>query len=478
MSHHLPASHLSSTPRPTPGPSHVRTIWDGEADVDPASLRPPPEPEPEPEPSRWTKNAAFGPSGDPRRVTGLDAARGMALLGMVAVHTLPAYNEVTDGPTLVWSLFAGHAAVLFGVLAGITVAILTGGTTPHHGRALRRSRVSLTMRAVAILTLGLALSELDPAIYNILPFYGLLFLLAVPLTRLRIRGLLVCATLCATVGPVLIFLTSRWNGYTALDNPGFSTFITMPTDTVLTLLVGGAYPVVTWMSYICLGMAVGRMNLRWLVTQIRLLVYGGITAALGYGISAYLIDYAGGFARLYELTGGMDADDIQAVLDYGPEGHLPTDTWWWLTTSGPHSNTFFAVAASGGLALLTIGAFLLITRTLNDLCTPLIATGSMTLTLYTTHLLFLTALGDNVEEHSSMYFLVQVVVILLFATAWSLARGRGPLEEVLTRLSRGCGQLLVPVKNTGGDRSDSDDSARTAQERHSHTTVRPENEVS
>ncbi|WP_145941329.1 heparan-alpha-glucosaminide N-acetyltransferase domain-containing protein [Corynebacterium glyciniphilum] len=440
---------LPSSSRPAPGPSHVRSIWDGESSIDPGSLRPRPEPEPDPQPSRWTKNAAFGPSGDPRRITGLDAARGFALLGMVAVHTLPAYNDVTDEPTLVWSLFAGHAAVLFGVLAGITVAILTGGATPHHGRELRRSRTSLVTRAVLILVLGLALNQLDPAVYNILPFYGLLFLLAVPLTRLRIRGLLTAAVFFALAGPALIFLGSQWNGYTTLDNPSVTNLVAMPTDTLLTLLVGGAYPVVTWMTYICLGMAVGRMRLRWLVTQIRLLVYGGLTAAVGYGISAYLIDYAGGFSRLYELTPGLDADDIQDILDYGPEGQLPTDTWWWLTTAGPHSNTSFAVIASAGLALLTVGAFLVITRTLNDLCTPLIAIGSMTLTLYTAHLLFLTYIGDSVEDHSSLYFLVQVVTILLFATAWSLARGRGPLEDIVTRTCRTVGRVVVPDRSPG-----------------------------
>lgn len=436
--------------RPQPGPSEVRSIWDGETDVNPASFTPPPEPEPEHTPARWTKNAAFGPVTRPGRITGLDAARGFALLGMVAVHTLPAYNGVTDGPTIVWTLFAGHAAVLFGVLAGITIAILTGGGTPHTGQTLRRSRASLTVRALLILALGLGLSEFDPAVYNILPFYGMLFLLAVPLASLRFRGLVAGAVVFVAgavvfvaAGPVLIFLTNQWNGYTALDNPSFSSLVAMPTDTMITLLVGGAYPAVTWMAYICLGMAIGRLNLRWLVTQVRLMVCGGVLTAVGFGASAWLVDYAGGFSRLYTLTDGLDTEDIQEILTYGPEGHLPTDTWWWLTVPGPHTNTPFSIIASAGLAVFVTASFLVVTRLLKYSFSPLIAAGAMTLTLYTLHVAFLTYLGDDVVLHSSMFFVIQVVAILLFATAWSLARGRGPLEELVTTLSTAGGRLLV-----------------------------------
>lgn len=430
--------------RPTPGPASIRPIWDGDADVNPASFTPPPEPEPQYTPSRWTKNAAFGPLTRPERLTGLDAARGFALLGMVAVHTLPAYNESTDGPTIVWTLFAGHAAVLFGVLAGVTIALLTGGKTPHTGRTLRRSKISLSIRALLIFLLGLGLSQFNPEVYNILPFYGLLFLLAVPLVSLRIRGLIASGTLFVVGGPVLIFLTNQWNGYTALDNPSFSSLVAMPTDTAITLFVGGAYPAVTWMTYICLGMAIGRTNLSSSMTQVRLLVCGGVLAAVGLGVSTWLIDYAGGFSRLYQLTAGLDTEDIQEVLTYGPEGHLPTDTWWWLAAPGPHTNTPFSILASAGLAVFVIATFLVITRLLRYSFTPLIAAGSMTLTLYTFHVLYLTYLGENVALHSTMYFVGQVAALLLFATAWSLAHGRGPLEELVTGICRACSRRLVP----------------------------------
>lgn len=430
--------------RPVPGPAAVRPIWDGEEDVDPASLTPPPDPEPGPTPARWTKAAAFGPAGNPRRILGLDAARGFALVGMIAVHTLPAYNATTDEPTLVWRLFAGHAAGLFAVLAGVSIALITGANNPHTGRRLRRDRFSLVTRALLILAVGLALDEFGLPVYDILPYYGLMFLLAVPLTRLRIRWLLVAAALIIAVGPVVIVLVNRWGGYTTTLNPDFSSLTSMPVDTLLTLLVGGTYPAVTWMAYLCLGMAIGRLNLRWLMTQVRLATAGAVTAAAGFLTSTFLVDYVGGFDRLYELTAGYDSDDIQEIIDYGPDEHLPTDTWWWMSIAGPHTNTPLSVIATAGLALLALGAFLIIARVMNDLLVPLIAAGSMTLTLYVSHMLFLLALGDRAGDEPSLWFVVQVIAALVFATAWQLARGRGPLEEIVAQVCRAISRAFVP----------------------------------
>ena len=65
-----------------------------------------------------------------RRVTGVDAARGAALIAMMAIHILPAWNEDFD-PTLTWLLLAGRGAALFALLAGISLAFMSGGTHPR-----------------------------------------------------------------------------------------------------------------------------------------------------------------------------------------------------------------------------------------------------------------------------------------------------------------------------------------------------------
>ncbi|WP_115685634.1 DUF418 domain-containing protein [Corynebacterium senegalense] len=431
--------HIETT-RPAPGPAGVRPIWDGEKAAPPPVYTPPPEPTA----SQWSKDLAFGPARNPKRITGLDAARGCALLGMIAVHVLPPYNEYTGRPTFVWQMVAGHAAALFAVLAGVTVALVTGSNNPYSGRKMRRARVSLAARAVLILLIGLAIDELAFPVYDILPYYGLMFLAAIPLTGARIRTLLAWAAAFIVFGPVAVFFTNARIDYTTTYNPNFTSLFSMPADTLLTLLVGGTYPLVTWMSYLCVGIAIGRLNLRWLLTHVRLIVFGAGLAFLGSFLSTILIDYLGGFAELYYYTDGFEAEDIVDVLDYGPDGHLPTDTLWWLAVNGPHTDTTADLLTSIGLAMFAIGALLVVTRMLNDLLYPLIAAGSMTLTLYVAHLIVYSAFADSVDTYPVTWFFAQVIVAVMFASAWQLARGRGPLEALVSRFCKRAGYVFVP----------------------------------
>ena len=55
--------------------------------------------------------------------------------------------------------------------------------------------------------------------------------------------------------------------------------------------------------------------------------------------------------------------------------------------------------------------------------TPLAAAGSMTLTLYTAHVVFLNSPLDVYDETPA--YLLQVAAALVFALAWSATMGRG-----------------------------------------------------
>ncbi|AKE40264.1 membrane protein [Corynebacterium kutscheri] len=429
--------------RPTPGPSTVRPIWDGETHFVP-KIEVPQVIEPEAPQPKWTKELAFGSKMNPQRITGLDAARGFALFGMIAVHILPAYNQYTNKPTLIWQAFAGHSAGLFAVLAGVTIALLSGANNPYQGQRLRRARASLIVRALLIFVIGLGINQLAVPVFNILPYYGLMFLIAVPLLKLRIRWLLTLSLLIAVCGPILVFFINRWGQYSTMFNPNFSSLISYPTDTLLTLFLGGTYPAGTWMAYICLGMAVGRLNLRWLLTSARLIVGGVGLALVGFATSTFLIDFAGGFRQLYYYTDNYEVSDISDVLTYGPSGHLPTDTWWWLLINGPHTNVPLAIISTAGLALIAIGSFLVIARILSGWIFPLIAAGSMTMTLYTLHLLCLTAFSEQNYSAPMMWFVIQVVFVLIFATGWQIAVGRGPMETFMARSCSRVARLVVP----------------------------------
>ncbi|WP_417367438.1 heparan-alpha-glucosaminide N-acetyltransferase domain-containing protein [Glutamicibacter arilaitensis] len=114
-----------------------------------------------------------------RRLLGVDAARLVAILGMFAAHIFPLYE--TSGipaysPTFTGTFASGRASVLFMVLAGLSLTLLS--------TSLARKRFShpkvysvLVLRALIIAVLGMAIGSINEGIAIILVHYGLLFLL-------------------------------------------------------------------------------------------------------------------------------------------------------------------------------------------------------------------------------------------------------------------------------------------------------------
>ncbi|HEV2798554.1 MAG TPA: heparan-alpha-glucosaminide N-acetyltransferase domain-containing protein, partial [Nocardioides sp.] len=120
------------------------------------------------------------------RLVGLDVARCVALLGMVATHVLDERTASGDLGTAQW-LAGGRASALFAVLAGVSLALMT--REPLHGRPLALRTLGIAGRALLIGALGLLLGTLDTGIAIILTYYAVLFVLGLPFTFLRLRWL-------------------------------------------------------------------------------------------------------------------------------------------------------------------------------------------------------------------------------------------------------------------------------------------------
>ena len=126
----------------------------------------------------------------------------------------------------------------------------------------------------------------------------------------------------------------------------------------------------------------------------------------------------------------------------------------WLAVDGPHTNTPLSIGYSAGVALLILGGALLVSRVWADMLTPLIAAGSMTLTMYTAHLVFITFV--DTKTLPMLWFVIQIGFALLFASIWKMSVGRGPFEGFVARVSKWTAGLLVPGQESPGKhRSDS-----------------------
>jgi uncharacterized membrane protein len=375
--------------------------------------------------------------GQKARLIGIDVTRGLALLGMMAVHVL---IDDAGNPKWVSYIANGHSAATFAVLAGVGLSLTTGRARVPWAKA-GRTAAGLAGRAAAIGAIGLALGCTDGQFaYVILAYYAVLFVLAIPLVLLRTRTLVLVGVAAAVVVPVLSQWVRPALPVPTLDNPSFGYLLTDPLGLLSELLVTGAYPALPWMAYICAGLVVGRLTLSSAKVARRLLIWGVVLGIAAAAAAWLLLGPLGGRAAL-ELAGpGLDSDmNVDDLLTLG--GTTPTTSWWWLATGAPHTGAPLDLLGTIGGAVALLGAMLLLghlagpslRRVISVVTAPLAAAGAMTLTLYTATIVFMNSplnVFDPVES-----YVIQIIVVLLFGLGWRHAVGRGPLETAVTAVA-------------------------------------------
>lgn len=378
---------------------------------------------------------------------GIDAARGFALIGMFAVHLMPVYNEDADRATAAWIVFAGNASALFAVLAGIALAFITGGATPYTGERMRRAKVQIASRALLLGIVAVVLNSIGLPVYNILTYFALIFLLVIPLLQLPRVALIVIGGVMMLVMPVARFLLHLVVGAAGYHpNPTFVEVFTDPLGVLATLSITGVYPALTWCSFMCLGIGIGRFGLQRAGSRLALIVTGAFTYAITMTVSYLVIMRFGGYVAIASAFPGATEAEVDEFVVFGPTGRLPTDGSGWLLSAAPHSNTTFALLTGVGFSLAAIGIFILLTRSWSAILRPLIDAGSMSTTLYVSHLLFMAMVPDTVPGEA--LFAIQALAAVLFANMWKVLSEQGPIEKVTTAAARAVARAVVPVADT------------------------------
>ncbi|WP_369375332.1 heparan-alpha-glucosaminide N-acetyltransferase domain-containing protein [Promicromonospora sp. Populi] len=287
--------------------------------------------------------------GGPGRVAGADIARGIAVLGMFTAHVGVTSADIStlEG----WlSLAHGRSSILFATVAGLSLALVTGGSAPLVGAAMRTARSRILVRAVLLLALVAVLDLLGTRVLLILGFYAAYFVLALPFLRMPPGRLAAMAVIVAVVGPFLVYYGPEALARSGLRAPHDGSGAA--TDFLLT----GHYPALVWMAYVLAGLAVGRCNLRSPALHLGLVAGGFGLAAVSSIVSSSLVAGAG----------GIEAIEGQLALT-SSEYVMPPPTWsdpWpplaGLYLEGPHDDTMFEALGSGGFALGVLGLCLLI----------------------------------------------------------------------------------------------------------------------
>jgi uncharacterized membrane protein len=362
-----------------------------------------------------------------RRIDGVDAARGVALLGMMSVHVFPETGD-DGGTTLAFLLASGRAAALFAVLAGVGVALLTGGRRPLRGRTRARTAVALVVRGLVVGLVGLLLAELETGVAVILAYYAVLFLVAVPLLGLGPRRLAALALAVALGAPFASLALRERLPRTPFDNPTLGTLVGDPLQLLQTITISGYYPVLGWTAYLCAGLAVGRLALGSRTVAASLLVGGAGLAAVASGASALLLGPLGGRERIGRAS-DLRGPELESAVEAMRPGNVPTDTPWWLAVDAAHTTTPPDLLHTTGTALAVLGLALLVVPLAPRLLAPLAAAGSMPLSLYSVHLLVLHVVDD---ADPLLLWATQAVAALVLAALWRRYVGRGPLEALTT----------------------------------------------
>lgn len=392
------------------------------------------------------------------RLHGIDAARGLALLGMMATHLLPTFESNAGlTPTWIGLTFSGRAAALFAVLAGVGLALSTGKHRPVQGPDLTAARRGIALRALVIAAVGLTLGGLEVNLAIILVHYAVLFLCVLPFLGMGLKRLCGWAGGWILGSPVLAYMLRPW--LLAAEpplklghNPSWEDLAT-PSRLLADVFFTGYYPVFQWLSYLLVGLIVGRLVLGRAMVPVVLLVAGSVVAVLAKTLGVTAMESWGGRAALEEVL-NSPGYPLDSVLQVNLTGIPQEGSWWWLASAAPHSATTLDLLHTSAVAVAVIGACLLLGRLAEwadlDLLLPLRGAGAMTLSLYTVHVwvvsgFYLKPLPAGWTE-DGMYF-AQAATAMIVGIVFVLLKWRGPLEwlgHAANQVGRGQVKAVLP----------------------------------
>ena len=402
-----------------------------------------------------SRTGAGAPSGR-RRIVGVDVARGLALIGMFGAHLMVASGPdfTLSDPSTWLDIVNGRSSILFALLAGVSLALMTAGARDATPDELRTIRLRLVGRGAAIFVVGLVVELLGSGIAVILTLYGVLYILAAFTVHLRTRVLLIAGAALGILGPPLLALLGVVSP--DLGGPGLS------------LVLFGTYPITVWAALLCAGLVIGRLDLTRVRTAVVMLVCGGLIAIGGYALGALVapapqdvgsssvvssgsvgmtpgdeIDISGltcqqsdgivaCFAPEKAFLFGEDGggDEGQSYLERVAAQDPPAKMLEAITSVSAHSGGVLEILASGGFAVAVLGLCLLVTRYARWVVLPLAAYGAVPLTGYVIQAILLLAGAATWLPNPVLPWIALSLLMMAGALIWTRTVGKGPLERL------------------------------------------------
>ncbi|WP_104474813.1 heparan-alpha-glucosaminide N-acetyltransferase domain-containing protein [Microterricola pindariensis] len=422
---------------------------------------PPPVPEPSAEGGAVRAARAAGSADPIARLVGIDFARFLAILGMMCAHLLPrpgmpGHEVWLDG------LVDGNASTLFAVIGGISVVLATRRYLEVGAYAA--AAWALAARGVLVILLGATLAMAPISVVIVLVYFGVAMLGTIPFLRMPVRWLLGSAALLAVLGQ-LVNAPLRAALDVGDEGGGLAwTEFADPLRALRGALVTGTYPVITWLVYLLVGMAVARLLLavRHDDRAARRFLLGAGLLGLGLAVlsivSSRLIFELWGRAAAVQAAPGLDAALIDELARLQGQGAPAAADWWWLLGAAPHTGTLLDILRGVGVALFVIALMLGFARWaprwLLVALRPVSAAGAAPLTVYTVHVLgvilatsLVLLLGPPAFSSVPWWYLsaqilgVHLAVALVIGAVLAVLGRRGPLEALVSAVSTAAARL-------------------------------------
>ena len=314
---------------------------------------------------------AVGRTPPERRLLGLDAARGLALAGVVTMNWIAYFNladwyddaRIEPGHVL-WPVLDPLAgplstrfAATFVLLAGIGVSLMTRrARLARDPVRLGRDRWTLRRRGVLLILVGLPFNWAWPG--EILHFYGCYLVVASFVLAWRSRTLLLAAgvaVVAALASEAYLYERIALDGDAGLEwlfRPGSGSWHELVAD----LFVSGTHPLTPWLAFVFLGMVLGRLRLRERRTAAVTLAVGGLTALFGSYVLAALVEPRAG--RRVGVAGLHRPARPHAALRHRAPPARPWPRWACSCWSGAPDPASAAIRALAGLGQLTFTLYL------------------------------------------------------------------------------------------------------------------------
>ena len=342
-----------------------------------------------------------------QRLLALDAARGLAVIGMYIQHF--ALNEYNAG------IVSGNTMILFILCSGISYSVMARNAV-DKGVEQKDFRTRILARSVFIDFLGYLLILLNGPFAVVLTAYAVLFIMGLLLKDCSDRMLMIVSGISFLVCPIIMIT-------------GMSLF---SSSAMLWDIAGGPLSAVALLPVFTAGMVIGRKDLRNLKRQICYVVAGIVLVILIKILSVSMLPYLSGAVENIM----MQTQNYSEINEYAPfPQNVHPISWHMICVAAPQNGSVFTLILGMGVSMIVLGGMCLIERKLPVILKPFSMAGQVALTLYAIQIIlgWLLALSGMEYDIGSMFLGDIMVAVLTTVMGIILVRWKDVLIEGIMR---------------------------------------------